>query len=109
MSCADHFVGLKKPTNYIDRSATFNPFNITQVPVAQEIIGYWTSFTRSSDPSKYKLPYSPVWPSFVGNRRVVMSEDVGGGGNRTASFVEVVPAYEQERCRFWMNVNETRV
>lgn len=87
----------------------FAPFNLTQAPVAKEIIGYWTSFTRSSDPSKFKRSYSPVWPNFVGTRRVVMSEDVGGSGNRTASFVETIPAYEQERCRFWMSLNETRV
>ncbi|QRV93283.1 carbohydrate esterase family 10 protein [Ceratobasidium sp. AG-Ba] len=91
------------------RTPSFTPFNITQAPVSHEIIRYWTSFTRSGDPSKYKLAYSPRWPNFVGNKRVVMSEDVGGNGTRTASTIEVVPTYEQERCRFWMSQNETRV
>ncbi|CAE6527139.1 unnamed protein product [Rhizoctonia solani] len=87
----------------------FAPFNITQVPVAQEIMQYWTSFTRSGDPSKFKRSYSPGWPNYADNRRVVMSEDVGGDGSRTASFVEKIPTYEQERCSFWMSLNETRV
>ncbi|CAE6520330.1 unnamed protein product, partial [Rhizoctonia solani] len=87
----------------------FAPFNITQAPVAQEIMQYWTSFARSSDPSKFKRAYSPLWSKHAGNRRVVMSEDVGGAGNQTASFVETIPTYEQERCRFWMSLNETRV
>ncbi|KAG8744867.1 hypothetical protein FRC12_014715 [Ceratobasidium sp. 428] len=91
------------------RTPSFSPFNITQAAVSHETIRYWTSFTRSGDPSKFKLAYSPTWPSFVGNKRVVMSEDVGGNGNRTASLVEVVPTYEQQHCRFWMSVNETRV
>ncbi|KDN46924.1 hypothetical protein RSAG8_04001, partial [Rhizoctonia solani AG-8 WAC10335] len=87
----------------------FAPFNITQVPVAQEIMQYWTSFSRSSDPSKFKRSYSPLWPNYTGNRRIVMSEDVSGGGNQTASLVETIPTYEQERCSFWMSLNETRV
>ncbi|EUC59274.1 carboxyesterase-postia placenta Mad-698-R-like protein [Rhizoctonia solani AG-3 Rhs1AP] len=88
---------------------SFAPFNITQAPVAQEIMQYWTSFARSSDPSKFKRSYSPIWPSYTGNRRIVMSEDVGGSGKKTASFVETIPTYEQERCSFWMSLNETRV
>jgi hypothetical protein len=96
-------------TVFSGTTPSFTPFNITQAPVSHEIMQYWTSFTRSSDPSRFKLPYSPVWPNFVGNKRVVMSEDVGGNGARTASLVEVIPTYEQERCRFWMSLNETRV
>ncbi|KAF8686255.1 Alpha beta-hydrolase [Rhizoctonia solani] len=87
----------------------FAPFNTTQAPVAQEIMQYWTSFTRSGNPSKFKRSYSPAWPDYIGDRRIVMSEDVGGSGNHTASFVEKIPVYEQERCSFWMSLNETRV
>lgn len=96
---------------HVDSGGTpfFAPFNVTEVPVAQEIIQYWASFARSGNPSTYKRSYSPVWPSFAGNHRVVMSEDLGGSGNSTASFVEVVPAFEQAGCQFWMSQNETRV
>ncbi|KEP50149.1 carboxyesterase [Rhizoctonia solani 123E] len=88
---------------------TFHPFNATEVPVAREIIQYWTSFTRSGNPTTFKRAYSPVWLTYTENSRVVMSEDVGGNGNNTASLVEAVLAYEQQRCQFWMSQNETRV
>ncbi|CAE7191421.1 unnamed protein product [Rhizoctonia solani] len=88
---------------------TFHSFNTTEVPVAQEIIQYWSSFTRSGNPSTFKRTYSPVWPTYAENNRVVMSEDVDGNGNSTASSVESVLAFEQKRCQFWMSQNETRV
>ncbi|KDN46926.1 hypothetical protein RSAG8_04003, partial [Rhizoctonia solani AG-8 WAC10335] len=91
---------------------TFHPFNTTEVPVAREIIQsthVQTSLTRSGNPSAFKRAYSPVWPTYAENNRVVMSEDVGGNGNSTASSVEAVLAFEQQRCQFWMSQNETRV
>ncbi|KAG8812784.1 hypothetical protein FRC18_002790 [Serendipita sp. 400] len=87
----------------------FAPFNATEVPVSQEIIGYWTSFTETGDPSKHKMPFSPAWPNFTGTRRVVMREDLSGNGTRTASFVERIPVGESTRCKWWMSQNETRV
>ncbi|CAE6422459.1 unnamed protein product [Rhizoctonia solani] len=88
---------------------TFHPYNITEVSVSQEIIQYWTSFSRSGNPSTFKRAYSPVWPNYAENTRVVMSEDVGGNGNSTASSVEAVLSFEQQHCQFWMSQNETRV
>ncbi|CAE6402393.1 unnamed protein product [Rhizoctonia solani] len=88
---------------------TFHPFNTTEVPVAEEIIQYWASFSRAGNPSTFKRAYSPIWPPYAGNSRVVMSEDVRGNSNGTASSVEAVLAYEQQRCQFWMSQNETRV
>ncbi|KAG8865569.1 hypothetical protein FRC20_009688 [Serendipita sp. 405] len=87
----------------------FAPFNATEVPVSQEIIGYWTSFTETGDPSKHKMAFSPAWPNFTGTRRVVMKEDLSGNGTRTASFVERIPVGESTRCKWWMSQNETRV
>lgn len=89
--------------------AFFAPFNVTEKPVAEEVIGYWTSFTRAGNPSVFKKSFSPLWPSYSGTQRVVMSQDVGGNGNRTASFVENVPVLESARCQWWMSQNETRV
>lgn len=87
----------------------FAPFNVTEKPVAEEILGYWTSFSQLGDPSARKMSFSPKWPSFSDARRVVMSEDLNGNGASTASFVEVVPLAESTRCRWWMGQNETRV
>ncbi|PVF95225.1 alpha/beta-hydrolase [Serendipita vermifera] len=88
----------------------FAPFNITEVPVAKEIIGYWTSFTRNGNPSSYKQKYSPNWPNFLGARRVVISEDLSANGTDTASVVETVPVGESTRCKWWMtSQNDTRV
>ncbi|KDN46925.1 hypothetical protein RSAG8_04002, partial [Rhizoctonia solani AG-8 WAC10335] len=102
------FNGATDPSKF---KRSYSPRLLTKilVPVAQEIMKYWTSFSRSSDPSKFKRSYSPMWPNYTGNRRIVMSEDVGGDGNQTASLVETIPTYEQERCSFWMSLNETRV
>lgn len=87
----------------------FAPFNATEVPVAQEIIGYWASFTRTGNPSVFRKSFSPAWPTFAGTKRIVMSEDIQGNGNTTASVVESVPTLESSRCKWWMSQNETRV
>ncbi|KAG8805510.1 hypothetical protein FRC17_005477 [Serendipita sp. 399] len=87
----------------------FAPFNVTEVPMSQEIIAYWTSFAEKGDPSGHRKAFSPAWPTFVGGRRIVMKEDLYGNGTKTASFVERTPVEESTRCKWWMNQNETRV
>ncbi|KAF9525446.1 Alpha/Beta hydrolase protein [Crepidotus variabilis] len=87
----------------------FAPFNVTEAPISKEIISYWTSFTRTGNPSTFKTLFSPMWPTFKGTTRVVMSEDIGGNGSTTSSVVESVPVMESTRCVWWMSQNETRV
>ncbi|KAF8579656.1 alpha/beta-hydrolase [Ramaria rubella] len=74
---------------------TFSGFNITEMPLSQEIISYWTSFKRAGDPSKFKQSYSPVWEKQSTGKRVVMTRSTTPG-NGTASTLEDMTAYEVE-------------
>ncbi|CAG8555868.1 10510_t:CDS:10 [Acaulospora colombiana] len=110
---ANPYMGAMHASDLVPDSGTvpfFAPFNVTEIPVAKEIIGYWTSFTRTGNPSSYKQKYSPTWPNFMGARRVVISEDLNANGTDTASVVETVPVGESARCKWWMtSQNDTRV
>ncbi|KAF8579657.1 alpha/beta-hydrolase [Ramaria rubella] len=85
---------------------TFKEFNTTELPLSQEIISYWTSFTRAGDPSKFKQSFSPVWDKQSTGKRVVMTRSTTPG-NGTASTLEEMTAYEVERCLFWMGEDVT--
>jgi len=89
---------------------TFAGFNSTEKLVSDEIIGYWTSFARSADPSTYKQSYSPTWTNFGSHKRVVMTEDYTGESGGTWSTLEDITPDYIDRCLFWMaRGNETRV
>ncbi|KZO95383.1 alpha/beta-hydrolase [Calocera viscosa TUFC12733] len=89
---------------------TFAGFNATEKLVSEEIIAYWTSFTRSGNPTMYKESYSPTWTNFGTHKRVVMTEDYTGESGGTWSTLEDVTQDYVDRCMFWMvRGNETRV
>lgn len=80
-------------------STTFQPMTPSDDTFAEELIAYWLSFVRSGNPNTHKLARSPTWSAFNTNsrRRVVLQE---GTVNRSASFMEEIPAAEISRCAF---------
>lgn len=66
------------------------------VPVVQ---AYWTSFIRSYDPNKYRLPGTPKWEPWTKNdyyRRLMFKT------NETE--METVPEDQQKRCAYLSNI-----
>ncbi|KAI0050267.1 alpha/beta-hydrolase [Auriscalpium vulgare] len=86
----------------VNGTTTFTPQNATQSAFAQELIAYWLSFVRSSDPNTFKLTHSPVWPLYTSGRksRIVLQEVPAGSTAGSGSYVEAEPAKENARCHF---------
>ena len=86
-------------------SSSFAPFNESEQGLSTEAIGYWTSFSRSFDPSTYlsidpstgKSTASPLWPTSAQGRLRI---EEGEGETRMEAFSS---EYE-ERCLFWNEV-----
>ncbi|KAF2091790.1 putative triacylglycerol lipase [Saccharata proteae CBS 121410] len=76
--------------------ASYYTSNAGVVPVIQ---GYWTSFIRSYDPNKYRLPGTPKWERWNGAEqpRLVFNT----GGNVTVNAVDNVT---RERCSYLNNI-----
>ncbi|KAG1717275.1 Alpha/Beta hydrolase protein [Suillus paluster] len=79
----------------------FDPQTAVERAFASELIAYWLSFVRTSNPNTYKLPKSPVWktynePSPV--RMVLMQEPYST--IMSGSYMEKQPALETTRCEF---------
>ena len=72
------------------------------------MIGYWTSFVSSKDPSVHRLPSSPAWMDFASDSplRMVLSQPANLADG-SASMMEAIADDEIRRCRFWMSANVT--
>ncbi|KAI5121432.1 hypothetical protein M0805_006193 [Coniferiporia weirii] len=84
----------------------FTPFNETETILSEESIAFWTSFTASGNPSVGKKSFSPEWAGFASGGRMVLTQNVLNSSG-TLSAMEVTPADEIERCKFWMSPNVT--
>ena len=86
-------------------SSSFAPFNASEQALSTEATGYWTSFSRSFDPSAHlaidastgEPTSSPLWPNSVRGRLRIQE---GEGETRMEDFSS---EYE-ERCLFYEEV-----
>ncbi|WRT69771.1 uncharacterized protein IL334_006762 [Kwoniella shivajii] len=105
------FDGTNSGVSSANALTTFRGFNATEQPLSTEAVSYWTSFSRSYDPSTYKYTSSPDWPSLSYNgtgQRIVPTE--GNSTTTTNTVVEDIPDDYVKRCMFWMSVgSETRI
>ncbi|KAF8532038.1 alpha/beta-hydrolase, partial [Gautieria morchelliformis] len=87
-------------------STVFTGLNPVEQAFSEELIAYWLSFVRSSDPNTHRLSRSPEWPAFSlpplsnqGKRQVLQQEP----NNTTVTsgvISEVEPQLEAQRCEF---------
>ncbi|KAH7105923.1 carboxyesterase [Auriculariales sp. MPI-PUGE-AT-0066] len=81
----------------------FNPLNDTETALAEEAMGYWTSFARAFNPSTHRLSTAPAWPA-LGSQSLRMVIDEGDTLENTDSHVEQITEDHKERCRFWNEI-----
>ncbi|KAF9460345.1 Alpha/Beta hydrolase protein [Collybia nuda] len=84
----------------VNGSATFTPLKPVEASFASELIAYWLSFVRAGNPNTFKLPRSPIWPSYsVTNRnRIVLQQDLAGTTTHSGSILEREVDPETQRC-----------
>lgn len=87
--------GLRNRLNSLPCSDVFRAFNVTEKPLAEEAISYWTSFARNSDPSTNRANQSPVWTAGPSGRLVIQEAN---STVTTSSVMEAVPADYMARC-----------
>ncbi|TDL19530.1 alpha/beta-hydrolase [Rickenella mellea] len=81
-------------------TGVFTGLNNVETAFSQELIGYWLSFVRASDPNRFKLARSPIWPDFSTGQRLVLQEDPQNTSTTSGVFIEAEPVKESSRCAF---------
>jgi len=84
-------------------TTTFTGLNEIETAFSQELIAYWLSFVRSSDPNTFKLSRSPNWPMFSldsKGKRQVLQEDPKGSTTVSGIVSEAEPQDQASRCEF---------
>ncbi|GJJ14529.1 hypothetical protein Clacol_008794 [Clathrus columnatus] len=84
-------------------SGVLTGLNATETAFSQELIAYWLSFVRSSNPNTYRLERSPEWPSFSPTstgKRQVLQQDPKNRTTVSGIVSELEPSADLERCDF---------
>lgn len=97
----DHSLVICSSGPYPGVPSSFAPFNTSEQALSTEATGYWTSFSRSFDPSAHppagELTPSPLWPTSISGRLLIQE---GKGETHIEAF-----SWEYEaRCLFWNEV-----
>lgn len=90
---------ISPPCCRLNGTGTFTPMTPSEQQFAKELIAYWLSFVRSSNPNTFKLPQSPSWPAYESSKqeRIVLQE---GTASSSGSYIEAEPSAESARCEF---------
>ncbi|KAF8576476.1 alpha/beta-hydrolase [Ramaria rubella] len=86
-------------------STVFTGLDPVETAFSEELIAYWLSFVRSSNPNTHKLSRSPAWSSFslqplhLGNRQV-LQQDPNNTTTTSGVEFEEEPLLEAQRCEF---------
>lgn len=83
----------------LNGTGTFTPMTLSEQQFAKELVAYWLSFVRSSNPNTFKLPQSPSWPAYDSTKqeRIVLQEGIA---TSSGSYTEAEPSAESARCEF---------
>ncbi|KAF5341405.1 hypothetical protein D9758_012277 [Tetrapyrgos nigripes] len=92
------FKGINTGTN---GTGQFTPMTPVEDAFAEELIAYWLSFVRTGDPNTFRLPRSPVWNDYTGEKeRIVLQQDPQNSATTSGNVMENEPPKERARCAF---------